>query len=88
MTIYKESTKKIVLNEEERRAFETVDRILKEFQLNGTKANIVRLESSITGEYVQTKELARVRGVIGFFSEENQIYTEHFKTLADAVASW
>lgn len=63
---------RMILTDEEMRSFEIVDRVLREVQDDkGDKAILI---SQLTGECVETEELARVRGVLGFFTEECQVY--------------
>jgi len=71
MRIEKHSYETIHLTREEKEAFELVDKILDKIYCR--YFSNASLESQLTGECVEMREIPRVRGILGFFTEINQI---------------
>lgn len=60
----------IILSNEERKAFDTVNEVLKNIQDRYSDMEVAHLESVITGECIDPNELARVRGILSFVHSE------------------
>ena len=78
MELISRDVKMIGFAEEEKKAFRIVERVLSNFQILYDEKDV--LESVTTGECIQIKELRRIRGVLGFFYDEDrecptQLYT-------------
>lgn len=74
MRITEYDYKAIMLTQEERNAFDKVNEVLSKVQKIYDKSDVKHLESAITGECVDPAELARVKGILGFFNSEYFAY--------------
>lgn len=71
MVVQKFNYQRINLTEKEREAISTTKEILNYFQKNYSEDII--LQSEQNGDLIFIEELARVRGILNFFEERNQI---------------
>lgn len=73
MTIRPNTSFMLILTERERNAFYLVDKVLKEFQ-DSMPPKVI---SQVTGEVITEPDVARARGVLGFFNDVDvQVFTD------------